>query len=84
MAGALETVFTGPADFLAGTTGALAERALVAETALLAATGLAFLVLVAFNSCLLIETLGAVGEGSGNRPAPPGGLWFGARVYRQV
>ena len=49
------------AGFLAGATGVLAVLAalgLGAGTCLAGVLGLAFLVLVAFNSCLLIETHG--------------------------
>jgi hypothetical protein len=50
---------------------ALAVLTLDAATGLAAAPGLAFLVLVAFNSCLLIETQGARW---GKFKAPPGCL----------
>lgn len=62
LAGVLERALIGAAGFLAGATGTLAALAgldLAAGTDLDAAPGLAFLVLVAFNSCLLIETQGA-------------------------
>ena len=61
-AGVLEMDLTGAAVFLTGAAGALVALAaltLVAATGLAPVPGLAFLVLVAFNSCLLIETQGA-------------------------
>ena len=56
LAGVLERGLIGAAGFLAGATGALVG---LAALDLAAATGFAFWVLVAFNSCLLIETQGA-------------------------
>ena len=56
-----EIDFGATAGFLAAATGVLAVLAalgLAAGTCLAAVLGLAFLVLVAFNSCLLIETHG--------------------------
>ena len=56
LAGILETDLAGPTGFLGGTTGALAPLAVLAlavATDLAGVPGLAFLVLVAFNSCLL-------------------------------
>ena len=61
LVGVLEVGLTGAVGFLAGATGALAALAeldLAADTGLAALPGFAFLVLVAFNSCLLIETQG--------------------------
>jgi hypothetical protein len=61
-AGVLAMGLTGATVFLAGATGALAALAVLAldvATGLVDVPGLAFLVLVAFNSCLLIETQGA-------------------------
>ena len=74
-AGVLELDFTGTAAFLAGAEGALVALAVLtldAATGLAAAPGLAFLVLVAFNSCLLIETQGARWrEVQGSAGVPP-------------
>lgn len=64
---ALEVALGGVADFFAATVGALVTLPLADETFLLATAGLAFLVLVAFNSCLLNATRGARRQAFENR-----------------
>jgi len=87
--GDLAADLTGVVGFLAGAADALAPLAglgLAAGLALATTLGFAFLVLVAFNLCLLCQTQGPGWWRRARNAAYPSGLsgLVGARVYRQA